>query len=152
MPIANKCVAAESMFTRGVDQQVPSPRALNPNATAVTLTVCKYVELNSCNNPSSYDTYSSREVSYITALLSLHGSVKDEGLVSLIQSLIDCVRGVNDLCGGADSEAIKQLSLDISSFVQKIASLCENKHMPSIFNEVSYIAQVSTRKLSDRLR
>ena len=56
--------------------------------------------------------------------------MKDESLAVLIRSLIDCVRRVNDLCGGVDSEAIKQSILDIESVVQKIASLCENKNMP----------------------
>ena len=50
-----------------------------------------------------------------------------------------------------DSEVIKQSILDIESVVQKIASLCENKHMLSVFNEVSHIAHVSTSRLSDRL-
>ena len=61
------------------------------------------------------------------------------------------MRRLNDLYGGADSEAIKQSILDIDSVVQKIASLCENKHMQSIFKEVSHIAHVSTRRLGDRL-
>ena len=77
--------------------------------------------------------------------------MKDDGLASLIRSFIDCERRVNDLCGGAESEAIKQSVQDINSIVQKVASLCERKHMFSIFNEVSHIAHVSTRKLGDRL-
>ena len=151
MPIPNKSVAAESMLKQGVDQQVSSPHAVNLNATAFTPSVCRNVELNSCNNPLSSDTHSSRDDSYITALLSLHGSVKDESLASLIQLLIDCVRRVNDLCSGVDSEAIKQSILDIESVVQKVASLCEGEHMKSIFIEVSQIAHVSTRRLGDRL-
>ena len=77
--------------------------------------------------------------------------MKDESIAVLIQSLIDCVRRVNDLCGGVDSEAIKQSIMDIESVVQTIASLCENKHMPSVFNEVSHIAHVFTSRLGDRL-
>ena len=138
-PIANKSDVAESMLTQGVDQQVPSPHALNPNATAFTQSLCKKVELNPCKNPLSSDTYSSRDESYITALLSLHGSVRDEGLASLIRSLIDSVRRVNDLRSGVDSEAIKQSILDIDSVVQKVASLREGEHMLSIFDEVSRI-------------
>ena len=83
-------------------------------------------------------------------LLSPHGSVKDEGLASLIRSLIDCVRRVNDLCSVVDSEAIKQSNQDIDSVVQKIASLSEGEHMQSMFNEVSHIAKVSTGGLDDR--
>ena len=56
VPIANKTVAAERMLTQGVNQQVSNPHALNPNATAFTPSVCKNVELNSCNNPLSSDT------------------------------------------------------------------------------------------------
>ena len=44
VPITNKCVAAESLH------------ALNPNTTAFTPSVCKNVELNSCNIPLSSDT------------------------------------------------------------------------------------------------
>ena len=125
MPLASKSVVAESMLTQGVDQYVPSPHALNPNATAFTPSVCKNVELNPLNNPLSADTYSSRDEKYITALLSLHSSVKDEGLASLPQSLIDCVRRVNDLYEGVDSDAIKQLNQDIDSVVQKIVPYAE---------------------------
>ena len=150
MPTVNKSVAAEYMLTQGVDQQFPSPHALSPNATAFTPSVCKNFELNPSNNPLSSDTCSSPDESYITALLLLHGSVKREGLASLIRSLIDCVRRVNDLCSGAGSEAIKQSSLDIDSVVQKIASLCKNKHMPSTVNEVSHIAHVATSRLGDK--
>ena len=82
VPLAHKSVATESMPTQGVAQQVPSPHALNPNATAFTQSVCKNVESNPSNNPLSSDTFSSRDDSYITALLSLHGSVKDESLAS----------------------------------------------------------------------
>ena len=77
--------------------------------------------------------------------------MKDESITVLIRSFIDCVRGVNELFGGVDSEAIKQSTFDIKSGVQKIASLCENKNMPSIFNEVSHISHVSTRSVDDRL-
>ena len=66
--------------------------------------------------------------SYITALLMLQGSVKDEGLASSIRSYIDCVRRVIDLCDGVDCEAIKQSILDIESVVQKIASLCNGTY------------------------
>ena len=99
----------------------------------------------------SNHVYYSRDESYITDVLSLHGSVKDEGLASLFRSLIDCVCRVNDLCGCVDSEAIKQSVMNIESVVEKFASLCENKHMPSIFNKVFHIAHVSTRRLGDRL-
>ena len=84
-------------------------------------------------------------------LLSLHDSMRDESLAVLIRSLIDCVRRVNDLCGGANSEANKQTIIDIESLVQKFASFCENKHVQSIFSEVSHIAKVFTSKLADRL-
>ena len=47
VPITNKSVAAESMLKQGVDQQVPSPHALNPNATAFTPSVCKNAEFES---------------------------------------------------------------------------------------------------------
>ena len=58
---------------------------------------------------------------------------------------------MDDLCSGVDSEAIKQSNHDIDSVIQKIASLCEGEHMQSMFNEVSHIAKVSTRRLGDRL-
>ena len=75
---ANKSVAAESMLTQGLDQQVPSPHALNPNATAFTPSVCKIVELNPSSSPLSFDTYSRPDESHVTTLLSLHDSMKDE--------------------------------------------------------------------------
>ena len=73
--------------------------------------------------------------------------MKDESHALLIRSLIDGVHRVVDLCSGADSEAIKQSIQDIDSVVQKIASLCENKPMQSMFNEVSHIAHVSIRRI-----
>ena len=106
---------------------------------------------NPYNNPLRSDAYSSPDEPYVTALLSLHVSVNNEGLASLIRSLTDCVRRVNDLCGGVDSGATKQSILDINSAVQKITSLYENKHMRSIFKEVSHIAHVSTSRLDHRL-
>ena len=95
--------------------------------------------------------HSSPDKSYIIVLLSLHDSVKDGSIALLIRSLIDCVRIVNDLCGGVDSEANKQSIKDIDLVVQIIASLCEGKPMQSMFNEVTHIAKVSTGRLCDRL-
>ena len=60
-PIPNKSVAAECMITQVFDHHVPNPHALNPNATAITPSVCKKFESNSCNNPLSSDT------KYVTA-------------------------------------------------------------------------------------
>ena len=78
----------------------------------------------------------------LNMLLSLHNSLKDESLVVLIRTLIDSVRPVNDLNGSIDAELINQLIQEIESVVQKVASLCENKNLPSVFNEVSHIAKV----------
>jgi len=84
----------------------------------------------------------------LNLLLSLHNSLKNESLAVLIRTLIDSVRRVNDLNGNIDSELINQLIQEIKSVVQKVASLCENKNLPSVFNEVSHIAKVFTSKLN----
>ena len=87
----------------------------------------------------------SPDETYITALSSLHDSMKHESLASFTWSVIDSVRRVKDLYCGVDPEALNQSIQHIDSVVRKIASLCKSKqHMQSMFNEVSHIAKVST--------
>ena len=82
------------------------------------LAICETISAGSGSEGTRADpVHSSRDVFYIAPLVSMHASLKDEGLAYLTRTLIDRIRRADEVFCSNDIEFIKQLINDIDSVI-----------------------------------